>query len=115
MSSGNQHFYSIQVSEISVFAGAVVTVSPDNNQMGLRFQWNNGTTLCWFGGTSLATGGTFGVIVPSSTAALGAAATVDLGYMRGPVYFVGGAASTASVIRVLKLYSSADAGAAFDT
>lgn len=115
MASENLRFYSVQVSQLSLFAGAVETLTPENNQTGLRVQWSSGTTLCYYGGSSLGVGATFAFVLPSSTAALGAASVVDLGYMSGSVYFVGSAASTASIVKVMRFFSSTDANAVHTT
>lgn len=102
--SANAQNYSIQVKEISVSSNTLITIGPSAGIQGIAFQWLSGITLCWYGGSSLAAGGTYGMVIP--VAAAGSVPdTINFQGYRGSVSFIGSTV-TASVIRVLQFYSA---------
>lgn len=93
--SGNQQNYSVQVKEVVVGLSAVISYTLQAGQQALAFQSFAGGT-CYFGGTSLAVGGSFGMLVPTTI--------LQLTPYRGGINFA--AVGATATIRVLSFFSA---------
>lgn len=92
--SGNQN-YSVQVKEILVGLSTISSYSLQPGQQALGVQVTAGGT-CYFGGTSLGLGGSFGLIAPTTV--------LQFSDYRGGLNFASvGATAT---VRVLSFFSS---------
>jgi hypothetical protein len=98
--SGNQQNYQLSITQIVVSNATLVSVGPYAGQQGLAFQWISGATLCYYGWSALAAGGTFGFVMPSASG--GAPTVVNFPNYRGPIKFLGaGATSAPSIINMM--------------
>jgi hypothetical protein len=95
MSSGNQQNYGMKVTEIVVGLSTVAAFSTIPYQQGMGIQSVAGGT-CFYGGASLALGGSFGLPVATSL--------TQFPDYRGPVYF--SAIGATATIRVLSFLST---------
>lgn len=93
--SGNQQNYSLQVREIHAGLSAVVSLSFAQYRQGVALQVIAGGS-CWFGGASLAVGGSFGLLAPTSI--------FTLYDYRGSINFTSVGAT--AVIRVMDMQSA---------
>lgn len=106
--SANQQNYSLRVIEITCDQAGNTRYTAAPGQQAMAFQWITGTTLAWFGGSSLAAGGSFGLVVPSSATA-SIANMVNMPNYRGDLYFRGGGATAApTTIRIMEFFSATD-------
>lgn len=93
--SGNQQNYSMQVREVVVGLSAIAGFTVLSGQQGLGIQSIAGGT-CFYGGTSLGLGGSFGIPVPTTL--------VNFDGYRGDVKFC--ALGATATIRVLSFFSN---------
>lgn len=93
--SANSSFYSVNVREVAVGTGAVSALPALANQGKVVIQHISGGT-CFYGGASLAVGGSFGMPVP--------VAPFDTLNYRGALNFV--ATGSPAVVRVLTFFTA---------
>ena len=98
--SANQQNYGVQVQHISVGISAVVSLTTMPYQQGLWLKYESGPTLCYVGGSSLAAGGTFGMVLPS-----GASDLFKMDDFRGSINVVG-ATTTATILKAIRFFSA---------
>lgn len=106
--SANSSSYALTVTPLTISGAAVTRYTAIPCQMGVAIQWISGATFCFFGGLSLTSGGSFGMVIPPSSATGTVAPFIELQAHRGDVYL--GAGSTA-VVNILSYQSALGTGA----